>query len=115
MDGRSIPLVGHDDTTIDHVEEAHAREICISEFPTTLEAAWAARERGMSTVMGAPNAVLGRRNPATVSLREVAAAGLLDGVFSDCAAISMLQAAVLVAEGDENSFPGGGDGHGEPG
>jgi len=105
MDGRAIPVASHDDTTVEHVAEAHASGIRICEFPTTLEAAQAARSRGMSTVMGAPNVVLGKSQSGNVSVREVTAAGLLDCLSSDYAPISMLHAAFLLAEGDEGRLP----------
>jgi alpha-D-ribose 1-methylphosphonate 5-triphosphate diphosphatase len=105
MEGRAIPVASHDDTTVEHVEEAHAAGIRISEFPTTIEAAHAAKCRGMLTVMGAPNVVLGKSQSGNVSVREVAAAGLLDCLSSDYAPISMLHAAFLLAEGDEGRLP----------
>jgi alpha-D-ribose 1-methylphosphonate 5-triphosphate diphosphatase len=40
---RGIPLASHDDTTPQHVEEARAAGIAVSEFPTTCDAARAAR------------------------------------------------------------------------
>jgi len=98
-------VASHDDTTVEHVAEAHASGIRICEFPTTLEAAQAARSRGMSTVMGAPNVVLGKSQSGNVSVREVTAAGLLDCLSSDYAPISMLHAAFLLAEGDEGRLP----------
>jgi alpha-D-ribose 1-methylphosphonate 5-triphosphate diphosphatase len=105
MEGRRVAVASHDDTTVEHVEEAHVAGIRISEFPTTLEAAHAAKCRGMLTVMGAPNVVLGKSQSGNVSVREVAAAGLLDCLSSDYAPISMLHAAFLLAEGDEGRLP----------
>src|SRR6218665_3911527 len=52
-----IALASHDDTTVAHVEQAHAEGAALSEFPTTLAAARAAHERGLLTVMGGPNVV----------------------------------------------------------
>jgi len=105
MRGRQTPVASHDDSTVDHVEEAHASGIRISEFPTTLAAAEAARRCGMTTVMGAPNVVLGRSNSGNVSAREVAGAGLLDCLSSDYAPVSMLHAAFLLASENGNSLP----------
>ena len=47
-----IALASHDDTTVDHVHQAHGEGASMSEFPTTLAAAEAAHERGLLTVMG---------------------------------------------------------------
>ena len=58
--GRTVPLASHDDTTVEHIEQSHSEGIGIAEFPTTLVAAQAAREKGMKIVAGSPNLVLGR-------------------------------------------------------
>lgn len=91
-----IPLASHDDATEDHVEEAESLGVTISEFPTTLEAAQAARTRGMATVAGAPNVVRGRSHSGNVSASELAGQGLLDSLSSDYAPISLLHGAFVL-------------------
>lgn len=98
VEGHAIALASHDDTTVDHVEQAHAEGIVISEFPTTVEAAEAARGKGMKIVAGAPNLVLGRSHSGNVSAEELARRGLLDALASDYVPSSMLQGAFLLAE-----------------
>lgn len=90
---RGIALASHDDTTVEHIEEARAAGIEISEFPCTLEAARAARKHGMATVMGAPNLVKGGSHSGNVAARELAEAGLLDALASDYVPQSLVQAA----------------------
>lgn len=87
------PVASHDDTTPEHVAEAVADNILISEFPTTMEAAEAAKAAGMQTVMGAPNVVRGGSHSGNVSALELAGAGLLDALSSDYAPISLIHAA----------------------
>jgi alpha-D-ribose 1-methylphosphonate 5-triphosphate diphosphatase len=94
----SLALASHDDTTVEHVEQAHAEGIAISEFPTTVEAAEAARDKGMKIVAGAPNLVLGRSHSGNVSAEELARRGLLDALASDYVPSSMMQGAFLLAE-----------------
>jgi alpha-D-ribose 1-methylphosphonate 5-triphosphate diphosphatase len=89
---RGIAIAAHDDETLEHVEEAARLGMTISEFPTTLLAAEAARERGMATVMGAPNVVKGGSHSGNVSALELARAGLLDALASDYVPISLLAA-----------------------
>lgn len=89
---RSLPIASHDDTTVDHVEEARRDGAVISEFPTTLEAADAARSLGLTTIMGAPNVVLGQSHSGNVSALELAAQGLLDALASDYIPASLLEA-----------------------
>lgn len=88
-----IPLASHDDTNAEHVSEAHAEGVTISEFPTRVEAARAARTRGMSTVMGAPNVVRGGSHSGNVAAVELARLGLLDSLSSDYVPASLLMAA----------------------
>lgn len=97
---RGIAIAAHDDETLEHVEEAARLGMTISEFPTTLLAAEAARERGMATVMGAPNVVKGGSHSGNVSALELARAGLLDVLASDYVPISMLAATLRLTEDD---------------
>ena len=89
---RGIPLASHDDTTVEHVEEGLAAGVVISEFPTTVEAAAAAKERGLATIAGAPNIVRGGSHSGGVSVADLAEAGILDGLSSDYVPSSLLQA-----------------------
>ncbi|MBI1892023.1 MAG: alpha-D-ribose 1-methylphosphonate 5-triphosphate diphosphatase [Burkholderiales bacterium] len=91
-----VPLATHDDTTIDHVDEGVADGVTISEFPTTLVAAQAARRRGMGIIMGAPNVVRGGSHSGNVSAAELARNGLLDVLSSDYVPSSLLHAAFLL-------------------
>lgn len=91
--GRPITLASHDDTTVAHVDEAAADGITISEFPTTFEAAQAARGRGLGVVMGAPNLVLGGSHSGNVSAQRLAEGGLLDALSSDYVPVSLLHGA----------------------
>jgi alpha-D-ribose 1-methylphosphonate 5-triphosphate diphosphatase len=97
---RRIPLASHDDTLVEHVEEAHAAGMAISEFPTRVEAARAAREKGMAIVMGAPNLVRGGSHSGNVAAAELARLRLLDCLSSDYVPSSLLLAAMrLVPQG----------------
>jgi alpha-D-ribose 1-methylphosphonate 5-triphosphate diphosphatase len=87
-----IVLASHDDATLDHVADAQLRGITIAEFPTSLAAARASHEAGMSVLMGAPNVVRGKSHSGNVSARELAEHGLLDILSSDYVPFSLLQA-----------------------
>ena len=88
-----IPIASHDDTTIEHCQDAWENSITISEFPTTLEAAQKAKSLGMSTIMGAPNMVRGESHSGNISAQALAKRGLLDGFSSDYMPISLLHSA----------------------
>jgi alpha-D-ribose 1-methylphosphonate 5-triphosphate diphosphatase len=102
---RDIPLASHDDTTIEHVEEGLADGVVISEFPTTVEAAAAAKSRGLATIAGAPNVVRGGSHSGGVSVAELAEAGVLDGLSSDYVPSSLLQAVYRLSEGHGIALP----------
>ena len=87
-----VAIASHDDTTEAHVAEAAVAGCAISEFPTTLQAACAARDAGMATVAGAPNVVRGGSHSGGVSATELAAEGALDALSSDYVPASLLQA-----------------------
>ena len=89
---RGVPLATHDDTTVEHVEAGLASGAVISEFPTTIEAATAAKARGLATVAGAPNVVRGGSHSGGVSVTALAERGVLDGLSSDYVPSSLLQA-----------------------
>ncbi|MDQ0511100.1 alpha-D-ribose 1-methylphosphonate 5-triphosphate diphosphatase [Ancylobacter amanitiformis] len=91
-----IVLASHDDTTPAHVDEALAAGCSISEFPTTLEAARAAKASGLATIGGAPNVVRGGSHSGGVSMRDLAQQGLLDALASDYVPASLLQAALAL-------------------
>ena len=89
---RGIPIATHDDTTREHVDAGIASGAVISEFPTTVEAAAYAKEKGLGTIAGAPNVVRGGSHSGGVSVGELAEKGILDGLSSDYVPASLLQA-----------------------
>ncbi|SLN76117.1 alpha-D-ribose 1-methylphosphonate 5-triphosphate diphosphatase [Oceanibacterium hippocampi] len=95
---RDIPLASHDDTTEEHVEEAHAAGMTISEFPCSTVAAHKARARDMGIIMGAPNVVRGGSHSGNVSALELGGLGLLDGLSSDYVPASLIHAAFVLVD-----------------
>jgi alpha-D-ribose 1-methylphosphonate 5-triphosphate diphosphatase len=95
---RAIALASHDDTEPEHVEQARQEGIAMAEFPTTVQAARAARAAGMAIIMGAPNLVTGGSHSGNVSAAELARRGLLDVVSSDYVPASLLQSAFLLRD-----------------
>ena len=91
-----VPLASHDDATTGHVEEAVKAGMVIAEFPTTLEAARAAKAYGLAIIAGAPNLVMGRSHSGNVSVADLATMGLLDILSSDYVPASALHGAFLL-------------------
>jgi alpha-D-ribose 1-methylphosphonate 5-triphosphate diphosphatase len=97
-----IPLASHDDTTVEHVNEAAELGVSVSEFPTTLAAAQAAHRAGIATVAGAPNVVRGGSHSGNVAAAELMRDGVLDSLSSDYVPISLLHS-VFVLHGNTGS------------
>ncbi len=90
------PLASHDDTTLDHVEQAIGDGVSIAEFPTTLEAADALHGAGIRVMMGAPNLVRGGSHSGNIATSDLARAGMLDILSSDYVPSSLLSAAIAM-------------------
>jgi len=101
---RAIPLASHDDATREHVDESHALNMVVAEFPTTAEAAQAAHGKGMSVMMGAPNMVRGGSHSGNIAAHELAAYGVLDILSSDYYPASLLDAAFKVSAQEDNDY-----------
>jgi len=95
---RGIALASHDDATLDHVEESVDHGVRIAEFPTTMDAARASHEAGISVLMGAPNIVRGKSHSGNIAARDLAAAGVLDVLSSDYVPVSLLHAPFVLAD-----------------
>jgi alpha-D-ribose 1-methylphosphonate 5-triphosphate diphosphatase len=93
---RDVVLASHDDTDAQQVEHAHRIGVTISEFPTTHEAAEAARKHGLATVMGAPNVVRGGSHSGNVAALELAQTDRLDLLSSDYVPASLLHGAFML-------------------
>lgn len=95
---RGIVLASHDDATRAHVDEAVEQGIHVAEFPTTLEAAAASKQAGLSVLMGAPNVVRGGSHSGNVSARELVEHGHLDILSSDYIPFSLIQSTFFLGE-----------------
>jgi alpha-D-ribose 1-methylphosphonate 5-triphosphate diphosphatase len=89
---QNLPIASHDDDTAAKVAVMRSLGATISEFPVTIEAAEAARAAGMTTLMGAPNALRGRSMTGTITALSVLQAGLLDALAADYHQGAMLPA-----------------------
>ncbi|THV22300.1 alpha-D-ribose 1-methylphosphonate 5-triphosphate diphosphatase [Peteryoungia ipomoeae] len=95
---RGITVASHDDATLAHVEEAKGHGVRLAEFPTSIEAAEASHQAGMSVLMGAPNVVRGKSHSGNIAARDLAERGVLDVLSSDYVPLSLLHAAFVLAD-----------------
>jgi len=96
--GHGIPLASHDDRTEVEVEENFRDGIRISEFPVHMNAARAARARGMDIVVGAPNIVRGGSHSGNVSAADLVRAGVVDALASDYVPASLVEAIFMAGD-----------------
>lgn len=95
---RGITIASHDDATLTHVDEAIGHGVRLAEFPTSVEAAKASHDAGMSVLMGAPNIVRGKSHSGNIAARDLAEIGVLDVLSSDYVPFSLLYAPFLLAD-----------------
>ncbi len=97
---RGLALASHDDATVEDIALAVESGVTISEFPTTITAAEAAKQYGLVTAAGAPNVVRGGSHSGNVRAADLAGHGLLDILISDYVPYSLLHAPfILVSQG----------------
>jgi alpha-D-ribose 1-methylphosphonate 5-triphosphate diphosphatase len=92
-----IPMLSHDDDSIERraLFRAHGARIC--EFPMKEEVAADARAGGEAVVMGAPNVVRGGSHLGWASAAPLAERGLVNVLASDYFWPAMLEAAFIMA------------------
>lgn len=93
-----VTLASHDDATSEHVEEAISDGVRLAEFPTSVEAARASHNAGLSVLMGAPNIVRGGSHSGNIAARDLAEAGILDVLSSDYVPASLLHSVFHLAQ-----------------
>ena len=91
-----VPVASHDDDTVEKLELMQQLGCTISEFPISLEVAAEARRRGMSTVMGTPNILLGKSHSGNLSASEAVRGGVASCLCSDYYPTAMLQSAFVL-------------------
>jgi alpha-D-ribose 1-methylphosphonate 5-triphosphate diphosphatase len=100
-----IRLVGHDMDSPPAVEALRARGGSVAEFPTTVDAARAARELGLPVVMGAPNVLRGESHSGNVPAAALAELGLVDALASDYLPSGLLAGAFTLARSGLATLP----------
>ncbi len=91
-------LASHDDTTAGHVALSALNGARFAEFPTTIEAARACRDRGIRVMSGAPNLIRGGSHSGNVAAKDLALGGFLDILSSDYVPSSLLSGALHLAD-----------------
>ncbi|TCP53608.1 alpha-D-ribose 1-methylphosphonate 5-triphosphate diphosphatase [Tamaricihabitans halophyticus] len=100
-----IRLLGHDPDSAAEISALCTRGGAVAEFPTTREAAIAAREHGLPVVMGAPNVLRGGSHNGNASGQELIAENLVTALASDYLPSGLLAAAFDLVRFGELDVP----------
>lgn len=98
-----ITIASHDDDSIEKLDMNEELGIKVSEFPTTVEVAKEARNRGMQTIAGAPNLLLGKSQSGNMSAENGIEYGGISVIASDYYPQSMLASIFRVH--NEKGYP----------
>ena len=105
MAALDVALASHDDRDADEIEQNFMDGIRISEFPVTLAAAQAAKQRRMDVIAGAPNIVRGGSHSGNVAVADLVAADAVDALASDYVPASLVEAAFRSADTGAITLP----------
>ncbi|MEM9159739.1 MAG: alpha-D-ribose 1-methylphosphonate 5-triphosphate diphosphatase [Verrucomicrobiota bacterium] len=94
----SICIGSHDDTLVEHVDEAKEAGATLAEMPTTIEAARRAKDLGLYVCMGAPNYYRGGSHCGNLSCIDALEEDLVDSLCSDYHFPSMLGSVVKMID-----------------
>ncbi|WP_159811210.1 alpha-D-ribose 1-methylphosphonate 5-triphosphate diphosphatase [Litoreibacter roseus] len=101
-----VAMASHDDDTVQKANLMADIGAVISEFPVTMEAAQAAKDRGLMIAMGAPNAMRGKSYSGNLSARDAHAAGLLHILAADYHPAAILPAIRALTPQDPDGLVG---------
>jgi alpha-D-ribose 1-methylphosphonate 5-triphosphate diphosphatase len=102
---KGIAIASHDDDSPEKIDWLKDQGISLSEFPINLETARAASERGVQTLLGAPNVFRGKSQSNNMSARDAIAAGYGDILCSDYAPLTLLHAIFALRDVGLKSLP----------
>ena len=93
-----VSIASHDDDTPDKVDAVAALGATISEFPINLEAARAARARGLATLYGAPNVLRGKSQSGSMRALDAVLEGVADCLCGDYSPTALLPSVLRLPE-----------------
>ena len=100
-----LTVASHDDDTLEKLDMNERIGVDISEFPITLEVAREAKKKGMYTVLGSPNILLGGSHSGNVSAAEAIVEDCADILCSDYYPQAMLHSVFIMHHKHGISIP----------
>ncbi|PKO40518.1 MAG: alpha-D-ribose 1-methylphosphonate 5-triphosphate diphosphatase [Betaproteobacteria bacterium HGW-Betaproteobacteria-3] len=95
---RGVAIASHDDDSVEKIDTLASLGAVISEFPTHLAAAKAARARGMATLFGAPNILRGNSQSGNMRALDAVLEGVADCLCGDYSAAALLPSVMKLPE-----------------
>ncbi|KLU66619.1 alpha-D-ribose 1-methylphosphonate 5-triphosphate diphosphatase [Desulfosporosinus acididurans] len=95
---KGIAIASHDDDTVGKLDLVQSWGVTISEFPISLAIAQKAKKKGLFTMAGAPNILLGGSHSGNLSAAEAILANAIDILCSDYYPPGMLHAVFMLHE-----------------
>jgi len=93
-----VSIASHDDDSVEKVDALASLGAVISEFPTNVAAAQAARARGMATLFGAPNILRGKSQSGNMRALDAVLEGVVDCLCGDYSAAALLPSVLKLPE-----------------
>lgn len=93
-----VPIASHDDDSPEKVDAVAAMGATISEFPTNIATARAARARGLATLFGAPNLLRGKSQSGSMRALDAVNEGVADCLCGDYSPGALLPAVLRLPE-----------------
>jgi alpha-D-ribose 1-methylphosphonate 5-triphosphate diphosphatase len=93
-----VSIASHDDDSAEKVDALASLGAVISEFPTNLLAAKAARTRGMATLFGAPNILRGKSQSGNMRALDAVLEGVVDCLCGDYSPAALLPSVMRLPE-----------------
>jgi len=100
-----VPLASHDDDSAEKVTVLKGLGARISEFPVNLETAVAARESGLSTLLGAPNILRNASQSGNMKALDAVKEGVADCLCSDYSPAALLPSVLRLVEDGQLTLP----------
>ena len=94
----NIAIASHDDDSIEKLDFVKSIGARISEFPITMDVAKGAREKGLYTIAGAPNVLLGGSHSGNLSAAEAIKQNTIDILCSDYYPAAILHSIFILSE-----------------
>lgn len=91
-----VSVASHDDDSTDKLDFMQTLGATISEFPVDADTAREARARGMHTLAGAPNVMMGHSHSGNLSARKGVESGLIDMLCSDYYPAALIDAVFIL-------------------